>query len=186
MRKLVFATNISLDGYGDHTVTIADDELHDFFTGWMDTIDTVLFGRVTYQLFQSFWPHAPEDPQSTRSMIDFAHKINAVPKVVFSKTLQSVEWQNTRLVKKDMVGEVARLKQEDGGRISVGGIHLIQTFLKLNMIDEYWLLIHPVISGKGRRLLEGITDQRLPRLIDSKVFQSGAVALHYSLERPTA
>ncbi len=186
MRKLVFAINVSLDGFADHTVAMADDELHDFFTSWMDTIDAVLFGRATYQLFQSFWPHAPEDTQSTESMIAFAHKINTVPKIVFSNTLRDVDWNNTRLVKKDMVGEVTRLKQEDGGNLSVGGISLIQTFMNLKMVDEYWLLVQPVIWGQGKRLFAGVSDRFDYMLADSKTFRSGVVVLHYSMNQNRA
>src|SRR5512135_315231 len=98
MRKLIFQINISLDGFADHTVAIADDELHDFSTDMLNNIDTILFGRVTYQLFESYWPLAPNDPEATKSIVEFADKINAIPKIVFSNTLQDVGWNNTKLV----------------------------------------------------------------------------------------
>ncbi len=180
MRKLVFSMNVSLDGFADHEVAIADDELHDFATSLLDMEDMILFGRVTYQLFQSYWPHAPEDPNATKSMIEFAHKINAMPKIVFSKTLQGVDWNNTRLVKEDMVGDVMRMKQETGRNLAVGGISLIQTFMKLKLIDEFWLLVQPVIWGRGRRLFEGVTGRLDHKLMDTTTFKSGVVVLHYS------
>jgi len=179
LSKLVFAINVSLDGCADHTVAIADDELHDFYARWMEAIGAVLFGRITYQLLESYWPQAPEDPHSTPSEVAFAGAINAVPKVVFSKTLREVSWNNTRLVNGDMVKEVARLKQEGGKAMSVGGISLIRTLLNLGMIDEYWLLIHPLIWGQGRRLFEGVTERHAARLADSMIFRSGVVVLHY-------
>ncbi len=181
MRKLVFAINVSLDGCADHTVAIADDELHDFYAGWMEAIGTVLFGRVTYQLMEDFWPKAAEDPRSTLGEVKFADAINAVPKVVFSKTLKEVSWNNTRLFQGDMVKEVARLKQESGKALSVGGIGLIQTFLNLGMIDEYWLLVQPLIWGQGRFLFDGVTGRHEARLLDATTFKSGVVVLHYSL-----
>ncbi len=179
MRKLIFSMNISLDGVADHTVAIADDELHEFATHLLETVDTVLFGRVTYQLFESYWPVAHEDPQATRSELAFADRINAIPKVVFSKTLQQAGWNNTQLVKGDAVKEVMKLKQGTGGSLSLGGISLIQTFMKLKLIDEYWLLVQPVIWGKGRRLFEGVSDRLDLKLVDSLTFKSGVVVLHY-------
>ncbi len=180
MRKLVFAINVSLDGCADHTVTLADDELHEFYAVWMGTIGTVLFGRATYQLMESFWPTAAEDPRSTPGEVAFAGAINAVPKVVFSKTLREVRWNNTRLFRGDAVKEVARLKQEDGKALSVGGIGLIQTFLNLGMIDEYWLVVQPLIWGQGRRLFEGVSGRHASKLVDSATFKSGVVVLHYA------
>jgi len=180
MRKLVFSINISLDGVADHKVAIADDELHDFSTHLMDTVDTVLFGRVTYQLFEGYWPVAYQDPHATKSVLRFADRINAVPKVVFSNTLQAAGWNNTQLVKGDVVKEVQMMKQGTGGHLSAGGISLLQTLLKANLIDEYWLLVQPVIWGKGRRLFEGGYDRTDLKLIDSMTFKSGVVVLHYS------
>lgn len=183
MRKLILSINVSLDGFADHTVAIADDELHDFYTNQLDTIDTVLFGRVTYQLMESFWPHAPEDPQSTESEIAFANKINAVPKIVFSKTLQNATWNNTRLVKGDLVEEAKKLKQGNGKNISVGGLSIIQTLANLSLIDEYWLLVQPLVVGKGRRLFDGIDHQLDLKLVDTQTFKSGVVVLHYVLAK---
>lgn len=179
MRKLVFSINVSLDGYADHTVAIADDELHDFYTSQMDTLDTVLFGRLTYQLFESFWPLAPGDPQSTKSMVEFAQKINAIPKIVFSNTLDHAGWNNTKLVKGNMVDEVIKLKQGAGKNMSVGGISAAQALMNLSLIDEYWLLVQPVIVGKGSRLFEGVNDRHDLKLVDTKTFHSGVVVLHY-------
>ncbi len=179
MRKLIFTMNVSLDGVADHNVAIADDELHDFSTDLMSTVDMILFGRVTYQLFESYWPVAHADPNVTRSMIEFADRINAIPKIVFSKTLEKATWNNTRLFKGDMVEEVLKLKQGTGVSLSIGGISLIQTCMRLKLIDEYWLLVQPVIWGKGRRLFDGTADRLDLRLIDSQSFKSGVVVLHY-------
>ena len=183
MRKLIFSINVSLDGFADHTVALADDELHEFYTDQLDTIDTVLFGRVTYQLLESYWPLAPRDPEATRSMIEFAHKINAMPKIVFSRTLQNADWNNTKLVKGNMIEEVSKLKQGNGKSLSVGGLSMAQTLTNLSLIDEYWLLVQPVIAGKGRRLFDGVNDRFDLKLADTKTFHSGVVVLHYLLDR---
>ena len=181
MRKLVFSINVSLDGFADHTVAIADDELHDFFTAQLDTLDAELFGRVTYQLLESYWPVAPMDPAATKSDIEFANKINALPKIVFSNTLQSAGWNNTKLVKGNAVDKIRKLKLGNGKSMSVGGISIAQALMKLSLIDEFWLLIHPVIAGKGRRLFAGGNEKHDLKLVDTCTFRSGVVVLHYML-----
>ncbi len=183
MRKLIVSTNVSLDGFADHTITTPDAELLDFFTEQLETIGAVLFGRVTYQLFESSWPHVPEDPNSTRDMLEFAHKINAMPKIVFSRTLQKADWNNTRLERGDLVEEASRLKQGDGKSLLVGGISVMQALTRASLIDEYWLLVHPVIVGQGRRLFAGLDNRLALRLVDTRTFRSGAVMLHYLLDR---
>jgi len=183
MRKLVFSINVSLDGFADHTVAIADDELHEFSTDQLNTLDTVIFGRVTYQLFESYWPHASKDPRASESDVAFADRINAMPKIVFSRTLRKVDWNNARLSNGDMVEEVLKLKQGNGKGLSIGGISTIQTFMNLKMVDEFWLLVHPVIVGGGRRLFDGINAKLNLNLVDAKTFHSGVVVLHYLLNR---
>src|SRR5919106_465602 len=102
-RKIIFAINITIDGFADHTAVIADDELHDFYTDLLTTVDIVLFGRKTYQLLESFWPVAHEDSRSTKSMLRFADKINSIRKIVFSNALNEVHWSNTSLIKENMI-----------------------------------------------------------------------------------
>lgn len=179
MRKLIFSMNVSLDGYADHTVAIADDELHEFANDLMDTVDILLFGRVTYELMESYWPNARNDPRATPSMIAFADRINAKPKIVFSRTLQAAGWAHTRLVKSHIVEEVVKLKQQPGKDLSIGGISLCQEFMRLGLVDGYWLLVQPVIIGKGRRLFEGLGKRVDLELVDTKTFKSGVVVLHY-------
>ncbi len=183
MRKLTLAINLSLDGFADHTVAVAaDDELHEFFSGLLDDTDVALFGRVTYQLMESYWPHAHQDPNATKSELDFADRINAVPKIVFSRTLQKAAWNNTRLAKDNMVDEVIQLKQQPGKNISLGGISISQEFMRRGLIDEYWLAIQPIVVGKGKRLFDNLNERINLTLVDTKVFKSGVVVLHYSNE----
>ena len=185
VRKLVFSINVTLDGVADHTVAIVDDELHEFFSGVLDNTGIMLFGRVTYQLMESYWPHAHRDPKATKSILDFADKFNAIPKIVFSRTLQRADWNNTRLIRDNMVEEVIRLKQQSGKDISIGSISIAQEFMRRGLIDEYWLLVHPVVVGRGRRLFDGLRDRVNLKLIDTKTLKSGVVALHYQPDKET-
>jgi dihydrofolate reductase len=181
MGKLILSINMSLDGFADHTLfaATADDELHDFFSGLLDVTDIALFGRVTYQLMAEYWPRAHEDPGATRSTLDFADRYNAIPKVVFSRTLQKAEWNNARLSITNMVDEVASLKLRFRRNISLGGINISQQFMRLGLIDEYWLVVHPVVAGKGKPLFDGLNEKVNLRLVDTNVLKSGVVVLHY-------
>ncbi len=180
MRKIILQMNVSLDGCADHTVAIADDELHEFATRQLDSIDTLLFGRVTYQLMESYWPHAREDPQATGSMIEFADKFNPIPKIVFSKTLREAGGKNTRIISDNVIEEVIKLKRQPGKNLSIGGISICREFMKQGLIDEYLLLVQPVIWGEGRRLFEGLEGRINLKLIDTKTFTSGVVVLRYA------
>jgi dihydrofolate reductase len=181
MGRLILSINMSLDGFADHALfgATADDEMHDFFSGLLDVTDIELFGRTTYQLMESYWPRAHEDPRATKSMLNFADRLNAIPKVVFSRTLQKAEWNNTRIATTDIVEEVASLKLRSAGNISLGGISISQQFMKLGLIDEYWLVVHPVVAGKGKRLFDGLNEKIDLKLVDTRVFGSGVVVLHY-------
>jgi len=179
MRKLIFAINITVDGFADHTSVIADDELHDFYTDLLNSFDIILFGRKTYQLFESFWPTADKDPQSTKSMLRFADKINGLHKIVFSKTLHQVAWNNTKLVKDNVLEEITRLKQQPGKNLSTGGISFSSSLMKAGLIDEFWFLVHPIVSGSGRRLFNEIDIKAKLKLLETQVFKSGVVAMHY-------
>ncbi len=179
MRKVVFSINSTINGFADHTTVIADEELHDFFTGLLNEFDVSLMGRKTYQLMASYWPVAHKDPECTESMKRFADKFNAMKKIIFSNTLKNVEWQNSVLAKKDLLSTVLELKKENGKSISAGSINIAGQLFKHNLIDEFWFVIHPVIAGTGPRLFEGIINVNNLQLIDSKKFNSGAFALHY-------
>ncbi len=114
MRKVIMQMNVSLDGVADHNVAIADNELHDFATEQLEDTDLLLFGKVTYLLMESYWPHTHEDPEATPSMVEFAQKFNALPKIVFSRTLKEARWQNSRIVTTDAAEEVRKLKRQAG------------------------------------------------------------------------
>ena len=167
MRKVIFSINSSINGFADHTTGIADDELHDFFTNLLNEVDVSLMGRKTYQLMAGYWPFAYKDPECTESIKRFADKFNAMKKIVFSNTLKSVEWQNSVLAEKDLISTVSELKKEKGKSISAGSIS----------IGEF--VIHPVIAGKGLRLFDEVNVSKNLQLIDSRKFDSGAIAVRY-------
>jgi dihydrofolate reductase len=179
MRKIIFSINTTINGFADHTIGIVDAELHNFFSDILDDADVILYGRKTYQLMESYWPTACDDPGSTESEKRFADIINPVKKIVFSRSLKKVDWQNSELAEDDLVSTVKELKKQEGKPIAVGSINIAGQLFKENLIDEFWFAVHPVISEKGPRLFEGINlDTRL-KFLDSKKFSSGVIVLHY-------
>ncbi len=181
MRKVVFAFNFTADGYASHTDGIADEELHEYFTGVLRDASVILYGRTTYQLMVPYWPDIAKTQSETRSLNDFARAFDALDIVLFSTTLKHVERKNTRIAHGHVAEEVLALKQQPGKDICVGSLSIASQLSDRGLIDEYRILIHPVIAGKGPRLFETVKPQGrlLLDFIGSKTFQSGVVALHY-------
>ena len=178
MRKLIAAINMTLDGSCDHTAGIPDDEIHQYYTDLLSNAGTILYGRITYQLME-YWRTLLENPSDEKSMNDFAIAIDKIPKIVFSHTLKDVEWDSARLSDQAIEEEVLELKQQSGKDILVGSRSLIIQLMKLNLIDEYQLCIHPVIAGTSLPLFENIKDRTVLNLIKKKTFKGGAVTLYY-------
>ena len=181
MRKLIAAINMTLDGFCDHTAGIPDDEIHQHYTDLLSNADTILYGRITYQLME-YWRTVLETPSDKKSMNDFAVAIDKIPKIVFSSTLKNVERESAKLANRDIEEEVLELKQSRNGGskdILVGSRSLIIQLMKLNLIDEYQLCIHPVIAGTGLPLFENIKDRTVLKLIKTKTFSGGAVLFYY-------
>ncbi|HLF19866.1 MAG TPA: dihydrofolate reductase family protein [Bacteroidota bacterium] len=181
MRRLIFAINITVDGFCDHTTVIADDELHEYYTELLRRVDTVVFGRITYELMASHWPSVAKNGSGTKAENEFAKAIDRVNKVVFSKTLKNVEWKNARISRADIQEEILTLKQQSGKDISLGGLSIASSLTQLGLIDEYLFVVQPIVAGKGKRLFEStdIRERVRLKLVNSKTFQSGVVALHY-------
>ena len=181
MRRVVFAINISTDGYCNHTDGIADDELHHYFTRLLRNASLLLYGRITYQLMVPYWPDVAKNQSENEATNEFARVFDSLDMVVFSTTLKHVEGANKRLVRADIAEEVLALKQQPGKDICVGSLSIASQLSERGLIDEYRFVVHPVVAGKGPRLFESVKLQnRLSLdLLDSKIFQSGAVALHY-------
>ncbi|WP_432710569.1 dihydrofolate reductase family protein [Pedobacter sp.] len=183
MRKLIFAINITLDGCYDHTKSIANDEVHTYFMQLLKEVDLLVYGRKTYELMVPFWPdYEKEHVGEDTAINEFAKIFNAINKVVFSQTLSQTDDKNTRLVHGHLEAEIHKLKNEPGKNILLGGITLSSQLIALNMIDEYYVVIHPIIAGEGEKLIGELKlQERLQlNLIDTVVLKSGFVALHYS------
>jgi dihydrofolate reductase len=179
MRKLIAAINMTLDGFCDHTAMIADDEIHQHYNELLSNAGTVLYGRITYQLME-YWPTVVKNPTGNKSMDEFAVTIDNIPKIVFSNTLQHVDWRTANLAKKDIKEEVLELRQQAGKDILVGSPSLIITCLNLNLVDEFQLCVHPIILGSGlTQLLKNINDRVNLKLLKTKTFSCGAITLYY-------
>ena len=182
MRNVIFAINLTADGCCDHTKLDADDEIHDHYTQLMRDIDLLVFGRKTYQLMVPFWPDvAKNNSGPTKAMNDFAHAFDSKQIVVFSQSLDSAEGKNTRIVRTNLQDEILKLKQEEGKNILLGGVSIPSQLIELGLVDEYRFLVQPIVVGEGRRLLEDISlpEKLKLRLVESKIFNSGSVALRY-------
>jgi len=181
MRNLIFGINTTLDGCVDHTKQFADDETHEYFTDLMREGDLLVFGRITYQLMVPFWPEVAKNQSMSKASNEFARTFDSINKIVFSRSLNSAEDKNTRIVRTNLHDEILKLKQEQGTNILVGGVSIPSQLIKLGLVDEYRFVVGPIVAGEGRRLLEGVSlPERLQlKLVESKIFKSGCVALRY-------
>jgi dihydrofolate reductase len=180
MRKLIFAINLTLDGCCDHTKLTGNDELYEHYAQLIRDADLLVYGRKTYQLMVPFWPDVAKNHSGqTEAMNDFAQAFGSSKIVVFSKSLDKPEGENTRIVRTDLQDEILKLKQEQGKNILLGGVSVPSQLIELGLVDEYHFVVLPIIVGEGRRLLEGIGLQEKLKLAESKIFDSGSVALRY-------
>src|SRR5215467_4443284 len=181
MRNVVFAINITLDGCCDHTKMIGDEKIHEYFTHLLRSVDLLVFGRKTYELMVPFWPDVAKNHSMTKAANEFADTFDSINKLVFSQSLDSAEDKNTRIVRTNLRDEILKLKQEPGKNILVGGVAIPSQLIELGLVDEFRFVVQPIVAGEGRRLLEGISlQERLQlKLVESKIFNSGCVALRY-------
>ncbi len=185
MRKVTLFYNISLDGFisglnDSLDWVIADKELHESAMYFLNTADVILYGRKTYQIMADFWPTIKDNPSTPSYMVAFANTLNPMKKIVFSKTLTNVGW-NTKIIKEFIPEEIRKMKEQAGKNIAVGGANLAQQFMQYGLIDEFQLLIHPVVLGGGKPLFNNIKDRMNLKLIKTKIFDSGVVAIHYRI-----
>jgi dihydrofolate reductase len=181
MRKLIFAINTTLDGCVDHTKQFVDEEKLKYFTHLTREVDLQVFGRKTYQLMVPYWPEVLKNQPETKADTEFARAFVSTNKVVFSRSLDGAEDKNTRIVRTNLRDEILKLKQEPGQNILVGGVDVSSQLIQLGLVDEYRFVVGPTIAGEGRRLLEGVSlpEKLQLKLVESKFFKSGCVALHY-------
>ena len=157
-----------------------DEALANYESELQKTVDTTLFGRVTYEGFESYWPNVPEDPASPQGLVEYAHQLNAMRKIVFSRTLSRVEWNNSTLVKEIVPEEIIKMKQEPGRDMVIyGSASIVQTLTNLGLIDQYQLLVFPVVLGSGKPLFQDILHKVKLSLANTKRHPSGVVELTY-------
>lgn len=179
MRKVIAAINMTLDGFCDHTVIIPDDEIHQHYTDLLKNADTILYGRITYQLME-YWPNVLKNPTGNKAVDEFAVVMEDIQKIVFSRTLKNLEWESAKLAARTLEEEVYELRQQPGKDILIGCRSLIIQSMKLNLVDEHQFCVHPVVAGSGLPLFENINDPTLFNLVKTKIFSGGAVLLYYA------
>jgi len=187
MRKLIFGMNMTLDGYiaatGDDIGWSApSDEL---FQWWLDherASELTLYGRKLWETMSSHWPTADKQPGATPAEIEFASRWRAMPKVVFSSTTSTVDW-NTRLVTGDAVTEITRLKADDGGPMDIGGATLAAAAMRAGLIDEYAIVTHPVLVGGGTPFFPALDNWVNLSLVETRTFPDGVVLTRYETTR---
>ena len=192
MRKIVFTMGMSLDGFMEGPNReidwhLVDDELHQHFNDRFATAGAFFEGRVTYELMEEFWPTADEDPDAEPTMAEFAQIWRATPKVVYSRTLEQVG-PNATIVREVVPDEVRALLAQPGGDVTVGGAELAAEFRRHDLIDEYWVYVHPVLIGRGNPMFTPSDTKMSVRLVDTHVFGNGVVLLRYdrAIERDSA
>lgn len=182
MRKIVVFNLVSIDGYfagqdGDISWHNVDEEFNEYAIEKVTAGNTLLFGRVTYELMASFWP----TPQAIKNDPIVAERMNNLPKIVFSRTLNKAEWNNTRLVKADMLSEIRKMKQEPGRDMAIlGSGSIVSQLASHGLIDEFQIMVNPVVLGKGKTMFQGIQDKLTLKLKKSRTFGNGNVLLYYA------
>jgi len=181
VRKIIVSNFVSLDGYiagpnGELDWHIVNKEFLDYAEDMLNSVDTILFGRVTYEMMAAYWPK-PE-PKANDPVI--ASKMNGLPKIVFSKTLDKVEWKNSTLVKDNIKETMLQLKQQPGKDIVIlGSGSIVSAFTQMGIIDEYRIIINPVILGAGKTQFSESLDKKTLKLADMQRFSSGVIVLYY-------
>ncbi len=186
MRKLVLFAHISLDGFaGDKNGGLDflsyDGELQQFAEELVKTVGAPVYGKNTYHLMEGYWPSVLNDPNANTHALAHAKWVQEIPKIVFSTTLESADWNNTTLIKDNIVEEVNKLKQQPGKDLVIfGSPGLAKSLMNLGLIDEYRLTLHPIVMGEGISLFDSNKQKSKLKLLESKTLGSGVVTLHYT------
>ncbi len=182
MRKLILFSMMALDGFfagphGEIDWHSVDEEFNEFAIAQLDTAGGLIFGRITYQLMAGYWP----TPEALADDQVVSARMNDIPKIVFSKTLEGVDWRNTRLVKGDAVEEARRLKEQPGKDLFIfGSADLAATFTRAGLIDEYRVIISPVVLGAGQPLFKDVDHRLNLQLLSARTFRNGNALLRYA------
>lgn len=185
MRKVIMFNLVSVDGFfagedGNIDWHNVDDEFNQFAIEQTSEFGAILFGRTTYQLFEDFWPKALTDPTMSEEDHKIAKNIDEIEKIVFSKTLEKVQWNNTKLFHDIHPEQIEKLKQQDGGDMVIfGSGTIVQQMCNLGLIDEYRILVNPIILGRGKPLFKNVKDEVNLKLLKTRTFTNGNVLLYY-------
>lgn len=187
MRKLTYSMNVTLDGYiaavgDDISWSVPSEELFQFWLDEERATSMSLYGRKLWETMSSYWPTADQQPDATPAEIEFAQNWRDIPKVVFSSTVQSVDW-NTRLVTGDALAEITRLKAEDGAPMSIGGATLAAAAMRAGLIDEYMVVTHPILVGGGTPFFTALDSWVNLSLLETRTFAGGVVLARYETKR---
>lgn len=185
MRKLIYGINITLDGCCDHTRFSGGDDIQDYFRELLEGVDLIIYGRKTYELMVPFWPHIAEKQSLNVAANAFANVFTSLKRVVISKTIAPADAPDTIIIRDNLKEEILKLKQQPGKAISTGGVELPAKLIELGLIDEFHMVVHPVIVGQGRRLF---AEMNLPeslglKLMSTQTLSSGCIALRYENQR---
>jgi dihydrofolate reductase len=189
VRKIILTEWVTLDGFTagpNNDMGFVGESFNDEMGKYEDDIvsqsDTLILGRLTYESFAGSWPYVPDKPDAAEEEKAYARKLNAMRKVVYSKTLQSVDWNGSQLFREIDPEYLKQLKQEPGKDILIyGSASIVQQLTNLGLIDEYQLLVHPVVVGGGKALFKDINEKRKLKLVSAKPFRSGVVLLTYQI-----
>jgi len=189
MRNLIFFMHTSLDGFvaglnGELDWLSIDEEMFDFVATMTDKADTALYGRVTYEMMQNYWPTAGDQPNASKHEKEHSAWYNKVPKVVLSKTMSEKGLDNTTVIGDQLESNIKKIKKQDGKNILIFGSPTASiSLLNSGLIDEFWLFVNPIIVGQGIPLYKGVTETTKLKLVESITFTSGVIALHYETKR---
>jgi dihydrofolate reductase len=185
MRKLVLFLHTSLDGFvagpkGEMDWITVDEDMFDYAGQQTDEADTALYGRVTYQMMENYWPSAGKKPNATKHDKQHSNWYNKVEKVVLSKTLKETNLTNTKVITDNISKEITKLKQKEGKNILIfGSPSVAHLLISSNLVDDYWIFLNPVLLGQGIPLFKSIHAKAKLKLVESKIFPSGVVCIHY-------
>lgn len=180
---MIVSNLVSLDGYFEGPNKeldwfVVDESFFEYARQLLNEVDTILFGRITYEMMVDYWPNAKDND------VVITHKMNHLSKIVFSRTLKKVVWNNATIAKSNLSKEVKNLKEQTGKDIVIFGSGTLVTELtQLGLIDEYRIIVNPVLLGKGNVLFKGIDDKINLKLLDTKVLNTGVVILYYQIKK---
>lgn len=188
MRKLLFFMHTSLDGFvagenGEMNWILIDEEMFDFVDTMTANADTALYGRVTYEMMQNYWPNAGKQPNASKHDKEHSAWYNKVSKVVLSTTMIEKGLENTTVIANHLTNNINKIKKQDGKNILIfGSPRASNSLLNEGLIDDIWLFVNPILLGKGMPLFKGITEPNKLKLTESKTFSCGVIALHYEIK----